>query len=401
VKALLFERSLPRLIAARGAGSWRPGGGARLGALHLAEVDAPDLPGPGWQRLTPILSGICGSDLSTVDGRASRYFEPIVSFPFVPGHEVVGTLENGQRVVVEPVLGCAARDIFPMCPGCAEGDTGNCRNVTFGHIQPGLQTGFCADTGGGWSTGMVAHDSQIHPVPDSLSDDDAVMVEPTACGVHAALSAGDVSDATVVVLGAGTLGLTVTAALRRLALPGHVIVAAKHPVQRKWARELGADDVVEPDGVARAVRRHSRSMATGSVLTGGADVVVDCVGTGMSIEQAVAITRPRGRVVLAGMPGNVHLDLTALWHKEVHLAGAYAYGVEAPPAAPERAGARTFALAFDLVSEAGLGRLVGARYPLERYTEAMSHAADAGRRGTVKVAFDLTADVRRPTWRRA
>ena len=94
MKALLFERSLPRFAAARVAGAWAPGGGAKVGPLHLADVDPPELPGPGWRRITPILSGICGSDLATVDGRSSRYFEPIVSFPFVPGHELVGHLED-------------------------------------------------------------------------------------------------------------------------------------------------------------------------------------------------------------------------------------------------------------------------------------------------------------------
>jgi len=412
MKALLFERSLPRFAAARVAGSVAPGGGARVGPLRLADVDPPDLPGPGWRRITPILSGICGSDLATVDGRSSRYFEPIVSFPFVPGHELVGHLEDdpAARVVIEPVLGCEARGIFPPCDACAVGDTGGCRQVAFGHIKPGLQTGFCADTGGGWSSSLVAHESQIHAVPAALSDEDAVMVEPTACGVHAALAAGPVSDATVAVLGAGTLGLTTLAALRRLALPGHVIAAAKHPEQRRWARELGADEVVDPDGVARAVRRHTRSMAAGRVLTGGADVVIDCVGSADSLATAVAVVRPRGRVVLAGMPGVVRLDLTPLWHREVQLVGAYAYGIEhgAAPgssssASPGPGGIlpRTFHLALDLVGEAGLGRLVGARYPLDRFTEALAHAAEAGRRGTVKVVFDLRPESRRPAWRNA
>ena len=407
MKALVFERSLPRFAAARVAGAWAPGGGARVGPLRLAEVDAPDLPGPDWRRVTPILSGICGSDLATVDGRSSRYFEPIVSFPFVPGHEVVGRLDGdtgeagaGARVVIEPVLGCAARNIWPPCEACATGDTGGCRQVAFGHLKPGLQTGFCADTGGGWSSALVAHETQIHAVPEGLSDEDAVMVEPTACGVHAALAAGPVSDSTVAVLGAGTLGLTTIAALRRLALPGHLIAAAKHPEQRRWARELGADEVVAPDAVARAVRRSTRSLATGPVLTGGADVVIDCVGSADSIETAVAVTRPRGRVVLAGMPGVVRLDLTPLRHREVQLVGAYAYGVEHLPG---RSGPlpRTFHLALDVVAEAGLGRLVGARYPLDRFTEAMAHAAEAGRRGTVKVVFDLRPDSRRPAWRSA
>src|SRR5207253_3703767 len=214
VKALRFSRSVPRFAAARVAGSVTPGGGARVGPLALVEAPDPTEPGLGWQRVRPILAGICGSDLATVAGRSSRYFEPIVSFPFVPGHEIVGMTEDGARVVVEPVLGCAARDIVPPCPACAGGSTGRCEHLTLGHLKPGLQTGYCADTGGGWSTALVAHESQLHPVPERMSDEDAVMVEPAACAVHAAYAEALPGDL-VVVLGAGTLGLCVVAALRR------------------------------------------------------------------------------------------------------------------------------------------------------------------------------------------
>ena len=97
MKALQVERSLPRFAMARIASEWRAGAGGRFGPLRLVDVAPPALPGPGWQRLLPRLTGICGSDLATVDGRSSRWFEPIVSFPFVPGHEVVADTEDGRR----------------------------------------------------------------------------------------------------------------------------------------------------------------------------------------------------------------------------------------------------------------------------------------------------------------
>lgn len=388
MKALVFERSLPRYAAASVAGRVRPGAGARVGPLSLKDVPEPRPPGPGWVRVRPRLSGICGSDLATIDGASSRYFEPIVSFPFVPGHEVVGDLDDGTRVVLEPVLGCAARGVDPPCRACAAGRTGNCERVAFGHLAPGLQTGYCADTGGGWSLALVAHPSQVHPVPDRLDDTDAVMVEPAACAVHAVLGARVREGDTVVVLGAGTLGLLAIAALRHLCLPGTVVAAAKHPTQRRWARELGADVVAEPGELARAVRRVTGSLLAGDVLTGGADVVIDCVGSADSIAAALAVARPRARVALVGMPGRVGLDLTPLWHKELALAGAYAYGTEP-------GGRRTFEIAFELVEAAGLGRLVSATYPLDRYREALDHAAHAGSRGAVKVCFDLRSEKRR------
>jgi threonine dehydrogenase-like Zn-dependent dehydrogenase len=385
VKALRFSRSLPRFAAARVAGSMAPGGGARVGPLALVEAPEPRQPGPGWQQVRPILAGICGSDLATVAGKSSRYFEPIVSFPFVPGHEIVGTTEDGARVVVEPVLGCAAREITPPCPACSGGSLGRCEHLTLGHLKPGLQTGYCADTGGGWSTALMAHTSQIHRVPEALSDEAAVMVEPAACAVHAALRAEVPGGGLVAVLGAGTLGLCVVAALRRFTLPGTVIAGAKHPDQRAEALRLGADVAVVPAEVKRAVRRASRCLTVGERLSGGADVVIDCVGNATSIHEALAITRPGGRVVLVGMPGPERLDLAALWQRELELVGAYAYGTEE---LADGRRMRTFDLAFELTAAADLGRLVSARYPLERYREAIEHAATAGSRGAVKIVFE-------------
>jgi threonine dehydrogenase-like Zn-dependent dehydrogenase len=373
VKALRFERSLARFAAARVAGALAPGRGAKVGPLRLVDVDPPALPGPEWHVVRPRLAGICGSDLATVDGMSSRYFEPIVSFPFVPGHEVVGELDDGTRVVVEPVLHCAIRGIDPPCSWCAAGQTNRCERVAFGHLEPGLQTGYCEDTGGGWSTFMVAHERQIHRVPDDLSDEDAVMVEPTACAVHAAAAHPGVG--LTVVLGAGTIGLCTVAALADVDAP--VIAVAKHPDQKRVARSLGADTVCEPGELPGVVRRQSQSMQVGNQLTGGADHVFDCVGSSASIQQSLQVVAPGGTIHLVGMPASVHLDLTGLWHREVSISGRYAYTHA------------EFEHAFDVVRRAGLGRLVSATYPLDRYEDALQHAAEAGRRGATKIAFDL------------
>ncbi|MBQ90086.1 MAG: zinc-binding alcohol dehydrogenase [Acidimicrobiaceae bacterium] len=400
MKALQFRRNLPRYAAARLAGSLTPGGGAGVGPLRLADLEPPAPPGPDWVRVLPRLSGICGSDLATIDGRSARYFEPLVSFPFVPGHEVVGDREDGTRVVLEPVLGCVSRNLAPTCRSCADGRLGNCEHTTFGDLEPGIQTGSCHDTGGGWATAFSAHSSQLHPVDDALDDEAAVMVEPTACAVHAALLADIPDDAVVTVLGSGTLGLLTIAAVRAFAAPRTIVATAKYPAQRRLAAELGADLVVGPGEVRRAVRRAAgtRAVSTsgddGAVdrLSGGADVVVDCVGSSASLTDALAVTRPRGRIVLVGMPGSVSLELTPLWHREVELVGAYTYGTET---LPDGTTARTFDLATGLVQEAGLGRLVSATYPLGRYREALEHAAAAGPRGAVKVAFDLRGEKER------
>ncbi len=404
MKALLVERLVHRFAAARVAalvaGS---GSGIGIGPLRLCEMDPPRLPGPRWHHVTPLLSGICGSDLSTLDGESSRFFEHIVTFPFVPGHEIVGVVtdgpDTGRRVVIEPVLSCVVRGIDPPCPSCAAGRTGACERIAFGYLRPGLQTGYCADTGGGWSDQLVAHEAQLHLVPDPLSNEAAVMVEPAACAIHAALAGQIVPGERVVVLGSGTLGLLTLAALRRHTLPSALLSVAKYRVQSRFAEDLGADVVVAPSELGRAVRRMTGTLALASGagaierLAGGADVVFDCVGSAGSITEALEVVRPGGRIVLVGMPGTVRVDLAPLWQREIALMGAYAYGTEQLPAGPRS----TFALAFELVQEVHLERLVSAHYPLERYEEAVHHAANAGRRGSVKVVFDLRRED--PVWR--
>ena len=272
------------------------------------------------------------------------------------------------------MLGCAARGIVPPCAVCAAGQVGNCGHLAFGHIRPGLQTGFCADTGGGWSNaGLVAHQSQLYGVPEDLSDTDAVTVEPVACAVHAVLGAGIRDDDVVAVLGAGTLGLTVVAALSHLAATGRAPAprgaAGRRPLRqpapaggrprrhRGAAARPAAEGRPPPQPLPR-VRRRPRAHRR---LTGGADVVIDCVGSADSIGASLAMVRPRGTVVLVGMPGRVHVDLASLWHREVTLLGAYAYGTETHgtrhrPAAPHlRPGLRRGGRPAD--RPAGLGPL--------------------------------------------
>jgi threonine dehydrogenase-like Zn-dependent dehydrogenase len=301
----------------------------------------------------------------------------------VPGHEVVGELEDGSRVVIVPVLTCATRGVHPPCDMCQVGRINLCERIAYGHLEPGLQSGFCESTGGGWSTAMVAHRSQLVPVPDDLSDEAAVLVEPAACAVHAARQMGDDE---VAVVGSGALGLLTIAALRHAgAPPARLLVAtAKHPEQRRWAKELGADVVCLPGELERLIRSESRSMLLDSgQLTCGIDAVMDCVGSADSLAQALRVVSPGGTVHVVGMPGVTKLDLTPLWHREVGLRGCYAYttGVEGEP--------DDFAAAIDLVRTLDLGRLVSATYPLARYEDAVAHAASAGGRGAVKIAFDL------------
>ena len=394
--ALEMFRSLPRHVAARAVGGRIPGVlSGPVAPLRMVTIDEPVVGKPGWAPLRTRLSGICGSDLGALSGRTSLYFSALVSMPLVPGHEVVADLladcddlPAGTRVVIDPILQCAARGVEP-CASCQAGLTNRCDRITVGHLKPGLQTGFCADTGGGWGEQLTAHRSQLHVVPDALSDEQAVLIEPIACAVHSALRAQVGRGAHVLVSGAGSVGLLTTLALRSLTDAGQITVVAKHGHQRELAKSLGATDVVAPDEVLRGVRRstqafHVKPELGRSYLLGGVDVAIDAVGSKQSLETALHATKAGGRVVLSGMPSGA--DLSAAWFRELEVVGSYASARQEPAAD----GRGAFEIATELAGEPALKELAAAvvSYPLHRWREALDHAHSAGRLGTVKVAFD-------------
>jgi hypothetical protein len=105
----IFGPRLPRLT-----GGWMPW-------LSLDRYDPPPLPGSDWVRVRPLLAGVCGTDLGLLTGHASSILSPFASFPAVLGHEVVGAVEEtGERVVVDPIIGCVVRGLDP-CRWCAAG----------------------------------------------------------------------------------------------------------------------------------------------------------------------------------------------------------------------------------------------------------------------------------------
>lgn len=395
--ALQYHRSAGRYFAARAVSATRAGGrlaGALAGNVApLRLVDQTDLrpAGESWCRVEPVLSGICGSDLGLLTGRSSPYLGPLTSMPFVPGHEVLGRtldelpgLPRGSRVVLDPVLGCAVRGV-PSCTSCLAGHTSRCDHIITGRLAAGLQTGFCADTGGGWSRRMMAHASQLHPVPDTLPDETAVLVEPIACAVHAVRRVPIPAGTSVLVVGAGTVGLLTVLALRKLTGAGEVQVIAKHGHQADRARELGATGIIRTGHPARALRRATGALLVepelgADYLLGGMDLAFECTGGASGLDTALRSLRAGGTVVASGMPSG-GVDLTPLWYRELHLVGAYASAV----GDEQRRG--DFPEAIALAAAAPLDGYVDTKYPLERWRDALDHAASAGRLGTVKVVF--------------
>ncbi len=403
-----FRKSIPRYLALRALGPrWSGAYTSFISPVRLRELSPPDLPSPRWVRVRPTLSGICGSDLATLCAKGTAYLSPLTSTPFVLGHEVVGIVTGageaargvsiGDRVVLQPALGCAVRGIAPTCDACAAGQIALCTNVTRGDISAGIQTGYCRDTGGAWSEGLLAHDSQLYPAPDALDDRLAVLIEPFACALHGVLRAGVDEARSILVVGCGSIGLLTIAAIRAIGSHARIVAVVKHPHQRLLAETLGADQIVTHD---RDVKRRYDAIASAigaetfrpeigkPTVIGGADVTFDCVASSSSIDDCCRFTRAGGRMALVGMPSIPRgIDWTAIWYKELAVQAAYAYG-------RERIDGRevaTFELAIELLSKhgAGLARLVGEPFGLRDYRTAIRSALNTGQSGIVKTVFRI------------
>ena len=405
MNAVQYFRSVPRYLAVRALHRRFPSVSTGvLSMLRYVELPEPRLPSERWVRLRPRLTGICGSDIATVAAKGSPYFSPLVSTPFVLGHEVVADVVSvgsevtevsvGERVVLEGALHCAVRGVSPICHACASGQRASCENVTKGDLGPGIQTGYCRDTGGGWSESFVAHEAQLLSVPSDMDDECAVLVEPFACALHGVLSTELAATDTVLILGCGTIGLLTIAAIRTLGITSRVLASAKYPKQAELARRLGADQVV-PTGSALygavseiTVCEVYQPELGKPVVLGGVDTTFDCVGVSSTIDDAIRLTRAGGTTVLVGMPGiAVGVDWTSIWHKELTVRGAYAYGIEQI----DGRAVRTFQLAMDLIgrSPETFSSLVDATFPLPRYRDALRHAMRSGSHGSVKTALTI------------
>lgn len=396
---------MPRYLIARLFGKrWNRLYTSWLSCARLADIDSPRLPSPDWVKIRTRLSGICGSDLATITAKGSPYFSPFTSCPFVFGHEVVGEIAEigpqvegydvGDRVVIEPVLPCEIRGIEQKCHQCQRGHYAGCENVARGEISAGVQTGYCRDTGGGWSKYFVAHMNQLHRVPDDVPDEIAVLIEPFACALHGVLQANLKDSDEILILGAGSIGLLTLAAIRHLGRTNRIYVIGKHQHQQKLARELGADVVFAPSKATyrdfcQLTQAESYQPELGKpVILGGVDVTFDCVASADTIDDSLRMTRSGGQVMLVGMPAiPKNIDWTALWHKALNVRGVYAYGLESY----EGKRIRTFSLGIQLLQQMGseLLPLVGGLFSLDNYRKAVQTAMHTGKFGSVKTVFDL------------
>ncbi len=292
-----------------------------VGGIDEVTLSSGPMPEPraGEVRVRSTLVGICGSDLHAAHGQ-----HPSMPLPYQPGHEAVGVVDvlgqevegltPGDRVFLEPNLVCR------HCRNCRAGRYNICQELkVFGCQTPGAMTDH-----------FVVAANRLHRVPEGMSDEAAVLIEPLATPVHAVgLAAGvdavpGVSGLTgkdVVVLGAGPIGLFTLVAARE-AGARRVIVTDLLPDKRARAARLGADAVVAADApdITGQVR---------AVLGDTANVVFDCVAVENSLTQGVSLVEKGGTVVVMGVPsGPLTLPVHLVQDWEITIRGALMYTSE-------------------------------------------------------------------------
>ena len=408
MKAIRFNVTIPRYISGKTLGKVFPGflwGG--LSCTYMADITKPELPNEDWVLVRTRYGGICGSDMNAIHLHASPYFSPLVSPLYTIGHENVGRIEVlgtdverwqiGERVIAEPTLWCVPRGLHDLCEFCARGEINRCECISAGDLSPALSIGNSEDTGGSWSAYFLAHKAQLYHVPDQVSDENALMVEPFATGLHAVLECFPSDDDKVLIIGAGTIGLCTLAALRVLGSQAEILVMARYPFQAEAARKLGAS-VVIPAGRGNDTYEEIANLTGASiykpllgksVVIGGVNLTYECVGSDNALDDAMRFTKSGGKVILLGMPGIAKgVDWSSIFVHELDVKGTYIYH-HAETYQGETW--KTFDLAIDLMAhgQVDLGWLVTHRFELGDYKRAFRMMGKRGENQAIKAVFDF------------
>jgi len=332
-----------------------------------------------------------------------------ISLPIFLGHENVSQIEEvgsavkefspGQRVVIDPPMACAARKIDPPCPACVSGRPSVCLNFDRGVLGPALGLGYNNFTGGSWSTTIVAHASQIHMLPDELSDEEAILIDPLACSLHAVLRDLPANNERILVFGSGIIALGVILAIRALELPVKITATVRYPFQAELAERCGADNVVfwkrsEIESAMKELAELSGARnLVGSMkmrfFQGGFDRLYDCTGRIGGLVEAMRMLKPGGRLIVSGTPQLGLIDTTSLWFRELTMIGATGRAVETLPGESEPRHDYEHIIGLILRKKINLAPLPVTLYRPEEYRRAFGDLQNRGKTKIIKSAFDF------------
>lgn len=414
MKTMYLDISAPRILLTRILAKFsRDAYYAPTSSLHLTAMPDPPLPSSDWVRIRNRMCGICGSDLHQITVDAGLDVAP-VALPshqrIYLGHEMIGTIIEAGNNVRDFKIGdrvvrwgraddCVARGRQELCPACARGHRVLCEVASEEREHHPM--------GGGFGDTFITPASTLLHVPDAVSDEQAILIEPAAVAIHAAsrLFAGDGSHAVarldvgvqsankILVLGCGVIGYLLIQAIRAFQPNCEITALAQFDWQADLAKQYGAHQTImaRDDGFAETARITGAKMYASRgnrMLMGGFDAVFDVVGIESTLNNALRWTRAGGTVVLVGV--NLHrmkLDVTPVWYQEVNLIGAIGHDV----VKWNDKNISTFELAMEWMQSNQLktAGLVTHHFPLDAYRTAFNVALDKRMHRSIKVVFDL------------
>ena len=283
--------------------------------VELIEMPVPQ-PEPGKAVVDVAYCGICGTDL-----HAYQSGEPYN--PAICGHEWTGAVsaigpdlpstanfKEGDRVAIGIATACGT------CRACVRGDPGHCETAFMGLIGMGP----LAAPHGGFASSIAIDAGRVYQVDAGLSDADAAMLEPATIAVHAVRRTEIRLGDSVVVLGAGPIGLLVLQCAKA-AGAGTCILVEPQRSRRELGGTLGADHLIDP-----TADPNLNEAINACLGKDGADVVFECAGIARTVEQAATLVRRGGIVSLVGVPNSPSQIAAAEWlMKEVRLTSSLGY----------------------------------------------------------------------------
>jgi len=278
--------------------------------MPLRDIEAP-IPGSNDVIISVQAVGICGSDVHGFMGTTGRRKPPIVM-----GHEFSGVITAtgeevtdyrvGDRVIAQPLLVCGT------CNNCKAGLWNICVN----------RSGLGMNLNGAYAESVCVPQQMLFRLPDEMSWEQGAMVEPLAVALHALNRTPIKLMDSVVIIGAGTIGL-LTLLAARLKGAGLVIVTDLSSHRLEMARKLGADVMVNvgEQNPLEVVQQHTNGR--------GVDAVIEAVGVTATVQQSLALVRMGGHVTWIGnSQPEVELNMQQVVTREVTIAGAYGFNIE-------------------------------------------------------------------------
>ena len=330
------------------------------GKIEFRNLPRP-LVQPGEVLIKVKRIGVCGSDIHVYHG-----LHPYTSYPVVQGHEVSGVVaETGPGVT-----GFQPGDLVVFMPQVTCGQCYPCRHGMY-HICDQLKVmGF--QTSGAAQEFFAVNAEMVLKLPETISLDQAAMVEPISVAVHGLSRAGNIAGQKVVVLGAGTIG-NLVGQVAQASGAARVMITDLSEYKLEKARACG---------LANAFNPHKQDLGQAILDTMGpdkADLILECVGVQDTITQAVSLARKGSTIVVVGVFGKKPLvDLGLVQDRELSLVGTLMYQK------------KDYLRAIELVANGALclDPLVTHRFGFQDYLQAYEAIESSGGQ-YMKVMIDL------------